>query len=220
MIKGVIFDMDGVMIDTERQSTEGWIYAAKVLGVEMPMELINSFKGLPPKSSKIIFDEYYKGTIDYDEARNIRTEYIHAIRKNEGVKMKKGLTELLDYIVSNNIACAVATSTQKSSAEKSLKSIGAYDKLNAVVYGDEVEQGKPAPDIFLRAAESIGVAPSNCIVIEDSPHGIKAGFAAGMRVVHIPDTVIITDEVRAMTYKICEDLSQVIEIIDNLNYNQ
>jgi beta-phosphoglucomutase-like phosphatase (HAD superfamily) len=89
--------------------------------------------------------------------------------------------------------------------------------MKAVVYGDEVEHGKPEPDIFLKAAETIHVAPEHCIVIEDSINGIKAGHAAAMHVVHVPDTIIIGEDIRALTNDVCEDLTQVIDVIKMLN---
>lgn len=217
MIKGVIFDMDGVMVDTERQSTRGWLAAAKWHNVTMPMWLINQFKGSPAHMSEKYFDDYFKGTLDYWEMRNERTQYINELRKTEGVPVKKGLFKLLDYLKIHNIPCAVATSTQKQSAENTLHSIGAWDYLKAIIYGDEVEHGKPEPDIFLRAASRIHVLPKDCIVIEDSVNGIKAGNQAGMYVVHVPDTIIIDENTRKLTNAICEDLEQVIQIIETLN---
>ena len=168
MIRGVIFDMDGVMIDSERQSNEGWLWAAEQLGVEMPMWLIDSFKGAPNTLSCQFFDDYYHGKIDYWEARKLRTEHIYKIREKEGLPIKKGLFELLDYIRENGIKCAVATSTRRESAEKTLHTIGAWEYLDNVVYGDSVEHGKPEPDIFLAAAGRIGVPPQECIVIENT----------------------------------------------------
>ena len=217
MILGVIFDMDGVMIDSERQSNEGWLWAAEQLGVEMPMWLIDSFKGAPNTLSCQFFDNYYHGKIDYWEARKLRTEHIYKIREKEGLPIKKGLFELLDYIRENGIKCAVATSTRRESAEKTLHTIGAWEYLDNVVYGDSVEHGKPEPDIFLAAADRIGVPPQECIVIEDSINGIKAGHAAGMKVVHVPDTIQIDDTIRALTYCVCEHLGEVPDVIEKLN---
>lgn len=217
MVSGIIFDMDGVLIDSERQSNEGWLWAAGQLGVDMPMWLIDSFKGAPAELCCKFFDDYYKGVIDYWEAKELRTQHVYKIRETEGIPVKKGVKDIFEYIRNNGLKCAVATSTRRESAEKTLHEIGVWDYLDAVVYGDEVEHGKPEPDIFLRAAKAIGVNPSEAVVVEDSINGIKAGYAAGMRVVHIPDTIAIDDDIRKLTYMVCDDLNGLIDVVESIN---
>lgn len=217
MVSGIIFDMDGVLIDSERQSNEGWLWAAGQLGVDMPMWLIDSFKGAPAELCCKFFDDYYKGVIDYWEAKELRTQHVYKIRETEGIPVKKGVKDIFEYIRNNGLKCAVATSTRRESAEKTLHEIGVWDYLDAVVYVDEVERGKPEPDIFLRAAKAIGVNPSEAVVVEDSINGIKAGYAAGMRVVHIPDTIAIDDDIRKLTYMVCDDLNGLIDVVESIN---
>lgn len=217
MVSGIIFDMDGVLIDSERQSNEGWLWAAGQLGVDMPMWLIDSFKGAPAELCCKFFDDYYKGVIDYWEAKELRTQHVYKIRETEGIPVKKGVKDIFEYIRNNGLKCAVATSTRRESAEKTLHEIGVLDYLDAVVYGDEVERGKPEPDIFLRAAKAIGVNPSEAVVVEDSINGIKAGYAADMRVVHIPDTIAIDDDIRKLTYMVCADLNGLIDVVESIN---
>lgn len=217
MVSGIIFDMDGVLIDSERQSNEGWLWAAGQLGVDMPMWLIDSFKGAPAELCCKFFDDYYKGVIDYWEAKELRTQHVYKIRETEGIPVKKGVKDIFEYIRNNGLKCAVATSTRRESAEKTLHEIGVWDYLDAVVYGDEVEHGKPEPDIFLRAAKEIGVNPSEAVVVEDSINGIKAGYAADMRVVHIPDTIAIDDDIRKLTYMVCADLNGLIDVVESIN---
>ena len=217
MVSGIIFDMDGVLIDSERQSNEGWLWAAGQLGVDMPMWLIDSFKGAPAELCCKFFDAYYKGVIDYWEAKELRTQHVYKIRETEGIPVKKGVKDIFEYIRNNGLKCAVATSTRRESAEKTLHEIGVWDYLDAVVYGDEVERGQPEPDIFLRAAKAIGVNPSEAVVVEDSINGIKAGYAAGMRVVHIPDTIAIDDDIRKLTYMVCDDLNGLIDVVESIN---
>ena len=217
MVSGIIFDMDGVLIDSERQSNEGWLWAAGQLGVDMPMWLIDSFKGAPAELCCKFFDDYYKGVIDYWEAKELRTQHVYKIRETEGIPVKKGVKDIFEYIRNNGLKCAVATSTRRESAEKTLHEIGVWDYLDAVVYGDEVERGKPEPDIFLRAAKAIGVNPSEAVVVEDSINGIKAGYAADMRVVHIPDTIAIDDDIRKLTYMVCADLNGLIDVVESIN---
>lgn len=217
MVSGIIFDMDGVLIDSERQSNEGWLWAAEQLGVDMPMWLIDSFKGAPAELCCKFFDDYYKGEIDYWEAKELRTQHVYKIRETEGIPVKKGVKEVFEYIRNNGLKCAVATSTRRESAEKTLHKIGVWDYLDTVVYGDEVEHGKPEPDIFLRAAKAIGISPSEAVVVEDSINGIKAGYAADMRVVHIPDTIAIDDDIRKLTYMVCADLNGLIDVVESIN---
>lgn len=217
MVSGIIFDMDGVLIDSERQSNEGWLWAAGQLGVDMPIWLIDSFKGAPAELCCKFFDDYYKGVIDYWEAKELRTQHVYKIRETEGIPVKKGVKDIFEYIRNNGLKCAVATSTRRESAEKTLHKIGVWDYLDAVVYGDEVERGKPEPDIFLRAAKAIGVNPSEVVVVEDSINGIKAGYAADMRVVHIPDTIAIDDDIRKLTYMVCADLNGLIDVVESIN---
>lgn len=217
MVSGIIFDMDGVLIDSERQSNEGWLWAAGQLGVDMPMWLIDSFKGAPAELCCKFFDDYYKGVIDYWEAKELRTQHVYKIRETEDIPVKKGVKDIFEYIRNNGLKCAVATSTRRESAEKTLHEIGVWDYLDAVVYGDEVEHGKPEPDIFLRAAKAIGVNPSEAVVVEDSINGIKAGYAADMRVVHIPDTIAIDDDIRKLTYMVCADLNGLIDVVESIN---
>ena len=217
MVSGIIFDMDGILIDSERQSNEGWLWAAGKFGVDMPMWLIDSFKGAPAELCCKFFDDYYKGVIDYWEAKELRTQHVYKIRETEGIPVKKGVKDIFEYIRNNGLKCAVATSTRRESAEKTLHEIGVWDYLDAVVYGDEVERGKPEPDIFLRAAKAIGVNPSEAVVVEDSINGIKAGYAADMRVVHIPDTIAIDDDIRKLTYMVCADLNGLIDVVESIN---
>lgn len=217
MVSGIIFDMDGILIDSERQSNEGWLWAAGQLGVDMPMWLIDSFKGAPAELCCKFFDDYYKGVIDYWEAKELRTQHVYKIRETEGIPVKKGVKDIFEYIRNYGLKCAVATSTRRESAEKTLHEIGVWDYLDAVVYGDEVEHGKPEPDIFLRAAKAIGVNPSEAVVVEDSINGIKAGYAADMRVVHIPDTIAIDDDIRKLTYMVCADLNGLIDVVESIN---
>jgi len=217
MVSGIIFDMDGVLIDSERQSNEGWLWAAGQLGVDMPMWLIDSFKGAPAELCCKFFDDYYKGAIDYWEAKELRTQHVYKIRETEGIPVKNGVKDIFEYIRNNGLKCAVATSTRRESAEKTLHEIGVWDYLDAVVYGDEVEHGKPEPDIFLRAAKAIGISPSEAVVVEDSINGIKAGYAADMRVVHIPDTIAIDDDIRKLTYMVCADLNGLIDVVESIN---
>jgi len=214
MINGIIFDMDGLMFDTERLSTIGWTQVAKKLNIDLTIEFINSFKGTSAIYSKQLFKDRFGKAFDYEYARGIRTDYMNSVIEESGVPIKKGLVELLNYLKASHILAAVATSTNHILGEKYLKSAGVYDYFEAVIYGDTVLKGKPEPDIFLKAAQTIGRNPKECFVLEDSPAGISAGFAAGAKVIHIPDQIVIKEDIKKKVFRICSDLSEVIKLIE------
>lgn len=213
MIKGIIFDMDGVLIDSERESDEAWAWASKQRDADMPKWLIDSFKGAPTHMSEKYFNDYYQGKFDYWDLRGLRTEYIYKNRETNGISVKCGVYELFEYARKQGLKCAVATSTRRESAYRTLNIIGLWEYLDAVAYGDEVENGKPAPDIFLKAAADLELEPSECVVIEDSINGIKAGFNAKIPVIHVPDTMVIDDDIKAMTTVVCKDLNEVVQVL-------
>ena len=214
MIKGVLFDMDGLMFDPERLSTHGWKDTAKKLNIDLPSEFINSYKGTSAVYSKKLFKNRFGQDFDYEYARGIRTDYMNSVIEVSGVPVKKGLIELLDYLKVNHILAAVATSTSQLMGEKYLKMAGVYDYFAAVIYGDTVLNGKPEPDIYLKAAQVIGINPKDCFVLEDSPAGISAGFSAGAKVIHIPDQIVIEEDIKLKVFRIVSDLSEVIKLLE------
>ncbi|MCD8238814.1 MAG: HAD family phosphatase [Clostridiales bacterium] len=189
MVKGIIFDMDGVVFDTERLSTMGWLKCGEELGIELDMKFINSFKGTARSYSRRLFKDRFGEDFDYDGARDIRTKFITDYINEFGVPIKKGFNELIAYTKNKGILTAVATSTGRDLAEFYFEKADVKKCFDAFVYGDTVERGKPAPDIFLKAADMLGLKCEECIVIEDSPAGIKAGQNAGIRVVAVPDMI-------------------------------
>jgi len=214
MINGVIFDMDGLMFDTERLSTNGWKQTAKKLNIDLTIEFINSFKGTSVVYSKQLFENKFGNDFNYESAREIRTDYMNSVIKESGVPIKKGLIDLLNYLKTNYISAAVATSTNHVLGEKYLKMAGVYDCFEAIIYGDTVLKGKPEPDIFLKAAQAIGKNPKDCFVLEDSPAGICAGYAAGAKVIHIPDQIVIEDDIKRKVFRFCSNLNEVITCIE------
>lgn len=218
MINAVLFDMDGLMVDTERQSDQGWKYACHEQGREMPEWLLNDFKGSTKSSCVEMFNKYFGGKLEYGHTLGLKTQFVKQLQQKEGVPVKLGLFELLDYLQKDSISAVVATSTERATAEKILKDIGAWRYLADVVYGDQVDHGKPAPDIFLLAAQKAGVDPKDCLVLEDSINGIKAGAAAGCSVVHVPDTIAIRpDLLKHLTRAVVPSLAKVPELIDKWN---
>ncbi len=145
MVKGVIFDMDGAMFDTERLSTKGWIYAGKKLGVDIPAALTDSFRGRNPQAIRKKFAAYFGDRLDYDTARAMKHEYFDEVTK-ESVPHKEGLQDLLEYLKEHEIPAVVATSTERKRASRLIHMSGIEHLISNAIYGDMVECGKPEPD--------------------------------------------------------------------------
>lgn len=217
MIKAVIFDMDGTMIDTERLSTGVWQRVAKEKGFELTKATIDSMRGRTTNRVREIFREIYGNSVNYDEARALRTHYMNEIMDRDGVPKKKGLVELLEYLKKEGIPAAVATSTRSEAAIKNLKNAGVYDYLQAGVYGDMVTKSKPDPQTFHMAAEALGVDPKECVLVEDSEPGILAAKAAGGYSVFIQDVTTVPKEAREGVSAELKDLEELIGWIEKIN---
>ncbi len=215
MVRGVIFDMDGLMFDTERMVSSMWKKAGEAVHVDISMDFLDSFRGRNPAAIKEMFLEKYGREFEYERCRNIKTQLQYEHVYTKGVPIKKGLFELLEYLKDRGIKMAVATSTSRKLADTMLEKAGAAKYFDAFVYGDQVERSKPAPDIFLRAAEEIGVPMKECLVLEDSVAGVEAGKAAGGYIIHIPDIIVVPEHVKAGITAELKSLDEVIGWIES-----
>lgn len=217
MIKAVIFDMDGLMFDTERIAVKGWEYASDILKYNIPSDIIMKLRGRNVESSKKIFKEAFGDTVDYDKAKILKGEYVKKYIDSHGVPVKVGLFELLEYLKNNDYKIALATSTVSDTAVWYLKIAGVYKYFDEFVFGNEIQNGKPEPDIFIKACEKLMLNSNECIVFEDSPAGIKSAYAAGCHVVMVPDLIQPDNEIlKFISYK-CENLKEGINIIKSIN---
>lgn len=211
MKKGAIFDQDGLMFDTEIIYQECWLAVAEEMGFELPE---GYFAGVRGASGENLLNIMRKFLPEVDPEEYVRRTFdlCHQIQDTR-LPEKKGLHEILEFFKQNGVKMAVASSTKRSRVEKNLKKSGIDHYFEALVTGDEVEHGKPDPEIFLKAAEKIGLAPEDCYVFEDSFNGIRAGHAAGCCTVMVPDLIGPDEEIKR-TYDICcTDLLEVIEHI-------
>ena len=208
----VIFDMDGTLLDTQRICIPAWEYAGEKQGIPNMGRYIYSVCGMNAQGwGKFITDRH--PDIDLEKFTHDARSYIV---ENLKVSFKTGARELLEYLWSRGIKTAVASGSSHASIEHHLRELGVYERFDAITGGHDVEHGKPAPDIFLLAAEKLGAHPSDCIVFEDSENGVRAGNAAGMRVVGIPDIIPFSDDVRALLWQECSDMTEAIPIIDRV----
>lgn len=217
MIKGAVFDMDGLMFDSERLVYEIWQSMLDEIGLEYNVDIYKNTVGLRADNTEKYYKSIYGKDFDYAALKAKSRQLFYERVEREGVPVKKGLFEMLEYLKTQNIKISLATSTSSQTALKLLKMANVYDYFDAFVCGDDVKNGKPHPEVFLTAADRLKLAPKSCAAFEDSINGIKSASAAGMKTVMVPDFLQPTDEVLSLIDFICEDLSQVIKYIENEN---
>ena len=212
-LEAVIFDMDGLLIDTETLVRLTWQQAATDCGVDLDDALFLRLVGRTRRDTHAILVETFGEAFALDAFQTRCTARWEECIAETGIPLKRGVGELLDRLDEIAMPRAVATSTGREAAVRSLALAGVLDRFSHLVTGDQVERGKPAPDIFLRAASLLGVEPARCLVLEDSPYGVMAAHAAGMVPVMVPDLVAPTDEIARLAYAVLGSLDEVWPII-------
>ena len=207
-----IFDMDGLMLDTETPIIPLWIEAGKIIGWDIKEETAIRTIGYNGKDIREICYRDLGADFPFDLFLVELKKLVYS-EFEKGIAHKKGLLPLLDHLASLSIPLAVATSTSRDTAVFKLEKTGILNRFTVIVCGNEVAHGKPAPDIFLKAAEKLGVPPEQCIGLEDSPAGLKALAAAGIPSIFIKDIIEPPEDVLATVWKRCNDLLEVIQII-------
>lgn len=215
-VDAIIFDMDGVLIDSERISFQCFQEVCKEFNYKMDEKFYLKMIGRNVKSIKTIMEEEYGADFPFDIIYKKKAALAFEITNKNGVIVKPGVHELLDYLNEENYKIAVATSTRRERALELLEEAKIKDKVNYVVCGDQVENSKPDPEIFLKAAQGLGVTPEKCVVIEDSDAGITAAYAAKMIGIHVPDMKFLEADTKELAFKICEDLYKVKELLEEI----
>lgn len=213
-ITGAVFDMDGLMIDTEKLYLRYWKQAAADFGYDMQDEHVYAIRSLARKYSIPKLKSFFGQDFPTEDVRARRTELINAHIRDNGIELKKGLFELLDWLKAHGVKLAVATATPRERAEMYLKKINAMDYFDAVICGDMITNGKPDPDIYLTAARELGLPPEQCAAFEDSPNGIKAAHSAGCHAVMIPDMTPPDEEITPLLDAVYNDLEQAISFFE------
>ena len=211
--EAVIFDMDGLLIDTEVLARVTWRMAASDCGFELDDALFEQLVGRTRRDSGVILTDRFGDGFSLETFRARCSSHWEVVVAERGIALKPGALELLAVLDARRLPRAVATSTGRDGAERSLALAGVLDRFPVLVTGDLVERGKPAPDIFLLAAERLGVAPDACLVLEDSISGIRAADAAGMTPVMIPDLVAPSAEIERLAYRVLPSLHAVAELL-------
>ncbi|MBR5753181.1 MAG: HAD family phosphatase [Clostridia bacterium] len=216
-IRAVLMDMDGTMYDTEALDLEGFLQAAKLYDIPFTREQILSFRGRKAEENALTFEEYGLGEAAmYFTLREFRVEYMQNYLAEHGVPEKPGLRELLDYLKESDLLTVVATGTDRSIAEGYWEQSGITSYIDCSVCGDEVTKSKPDPETFLLAAEKAGVPIEQCVILEDSPNGVKSALASGARVILIPDLSPATEEEKRECDFVVDTLSDVIPCLKTI----
>jgi HAD superfamily hydrolase (TIGR01509 family) len=215
-IQAVIFDMDGLMLDSQRIATEVWKSAVEAFGYRLTDETRLSLIGRTISDTNAILRSAFGSNFPINEIRRLATEEFSAFTKDNGIPVKRGLRELLDFLDQEQLPTAVATSTSRYYCLRSLQRSDLAHRFKVIVCGDEVPQGKPAPDIFLRASELLDVVPERCVVLEDSYAGVRAAHNARMIPIMVPDLKEADDEMRALAHAVVSDLTAAKDVIQKL----
>lgn len=213
-IKGVISDMDGVILDTEKLYVRFWCEAANFYGYPMEKWHALSIRSMARPFAIEKLKGYLGEDFDYYAVHDKRIELMDKYIEENGIEAKTGAEKLLSYLKENGYKVALATATGVERTQKYLKQLGLYEYFDEIVCASMVEHGKPEPDIYLYAAEKIGLKPQECLALEDSQNGIKSASSAGCKTVMVPDLDVPADEIKPLLYGIADCLEDVIKILN------
>ncbi len=212
-MKAVVFDMDGVIFDSERRVLECWQEVAANHGLEGIEGVFYNCLGLNRTKTMAVMLGHYGEDFPYEEFRQEASVLFHSRYDGGRLPMKSGAIELLAMLKERGMKVALATSTRSQSVLPELRDAGILPYFDAVVCGDMVENGKPAPDIFLKACELVGVAPEEAFGIEDSFNGVRSATSAGLRTIMVPDMKEPDEELRGLAEVVLPSLVEVREYI-------
>lgn len=207
--EAVIFDMDGVIFDSERLVLEGWQEIAAKYGIEGIEEVLPKCLGVNAQTTREIFRAHYGQDFPYDEYKKEASALFHSRYGNGKLPLKPGVRELLSYLKDEGYLVGLASSTRQAIVEQEITDAGLMAYFDNLVCGDMLKKSKPEPDIYLKACENLNVEPGMAIAVEDSYNGIRAAKRAGMVPVMVPDMVQPDGEMRDLAHKIFKDLFEV-----------
>lgn len=214
MINSIVFDMDGVLFDTERLATDAWFESARVMGIPDIEAGIKGCIGLNRNDSIAFLAECYGEDFPCEEFLSRTSRVFKEIMGKVGLPVKPGVYEILEFLKENGFRIALATSTGKPDAMRHLETAGITRYFDEIVTGDMIVHAKPDPEIYRMACGELGSLPEDCIAVEDSPNGIRSAYGAGLKVVMIPDLIEPTDELEKLLYR---RFASLLELKDFLN---
>lgn len=213
MIKLVIFDVDGTLVDSESVYVKAALKNIEVNHYNIPMSAIMGIIGQNRVAGRKLIESTQDDSFNYDKYIKDFEKIRNQILENEPYKLKKGALNILNYCKKHDIKMAIATSTARDKQTKVLTKLGIIDYFDYMVFGDEINNSKPAPDIYLKVYEHYNIDKDEMIIYEDSKNGILSAHNAGIKVVYIKDIVDVEEEVTSLCYKQVKDLDEGIELL-------
>jgi len=205
-LRAAIFDMDGLMVDTERVARMGWKHAFRQFGIDLTDEEYLQFLGISTADVSAMITERFCGRVRFEDVYAVRQQHTHHFNEENGVPLKPGIVELLSFLESAGVERVVATSSTEEMARFRLQKAGLLEWFSFISSSDRVRRGKPAPDVYLTAIDWCGLQADECVALEDSEVGVRAAHAAGLRVIWVPDLAVPSEEAAGLAVHVAADL--------------
>ncbi len=212
-VRGILFDMDGLILDSEKLYSRFWMEAANDLGYPMTMEQALGMRSLNRGTGQAKLQEYFGPDISYTQVRQRRIQLMDAFVEIHGMELKPGIFELLDFLEEQNIPRAITSSSPMEVIRRHLSAHGLLHRFDRLCTVYDVPHGKPAPDIYLQGAAALNLPAAQCLALEDSPTGILAAHRAGCMCVMIPDQDQPGEDTVSLLYAKADSLKDIISLL-------
>ena len=219
-IKGVIFDMDGVILDSEKLYVRFWCEAGRFYGFPMEEKHALSIRSMARPLASEKLRGIFGSSFDYDVVRSKRVELMDKYIEENGIEAKSGARQMLEYLKENGYKVALATATSYERTERYLKKLSLFEYFDEIVCAAMVKRGKPAPDIYIEAAKRLGLETSQCLALEDSLNGMKSANAAGCITVMVPDLDEPDENSLPLIHYVADGLTDIQKILEQCDVAQ